>query len=201
MDIEGEIELLRGLGLDRTGTLVDLGAGTGTVSLAAAPFCKRAIAVDPSPAMLAALRAKLIASPLVNVELVQAGFLTYEHTGAPSGFVYSRHALHHLPDLWKAIALQRIAGFLDPGGILRLRDLVFSFDPGEARERIEAWLTSAAHHPGQGWTRPKLETHLREEYSTFSWLLEPMIERAGFEIRDAEYSSSGIFAAYTCVRR
>ena len=37
---------------------------------------------------------------------------------------------------------------------------------------------------------------LREEHSTFSWLLEPMLERCGFELVAAERSEDGIFAKY-----
>ena len=44
------------------------------------------------------------------------------------------------------------------------------------------------------------KTHLRQEYRTFTWLLEPMLTHAGFQIRQAEYSSSGIYAAYLCAR-
>jgi SAM-dependent methyltransferase len=131
---------------------------------------------------------------------VQAGFLTYEHQGEPASFVYSRNALHHLPDFWKAIALQRIATLLAPGGLLRLRDLVFAFEPDEAERAIEPWLAGAAADPAVGWTRAELETHLREEYSTFTWLLEPMLERAGFAIQQAEFSPFGIYAAYVCVK-
>src|ERR671936_728212 len=54
----GELALLRSLGMNETTTLVDLGAGTGTFALAAAPLCRRVVAVDVSPAMLAALRAQ-----------------------------------------------------------------------------------------------------------------------------------------------
>jgi hypothetical protein len=46
------------------------------------------------------------------------------------------------------------------------------------------------------WARAELEEHVREEHSTFSWLLEPMIERSGFEIVRAERSDDGIFAKY-----
>ncbi len=84
--------------------------------------------------------------------------------------------------------------------MLRLRDLVYSCEPGEVDRTIEAWLAGAADRPEDGWTRAELEVHLREEYSTFSWLLEPMLERAGFEIRGAEYSASQIYAAYVCVK-
>jgi hypothetical protein len=105
-----------------------------------------------------------------------------------------------LPDFWKALALERIATLVKPGGILRLRDLVFAFDPRDADRLIEDWLASAPERPDEGWTRSELETHLREEHSTFNWLLEPMIERAGFEIREASYGRARAYAAYTCVR-
>src|SRR5215475_7731072 len=45
---------------------------------------------------------------LGNVEVLRAGFLSYEHAGPPADFVYSRYALHHLPDFWKAVALARL---------------------------------------------------------------------------------------------
>jgi hypothetical protein len=40
---------------------------------------------------------------------------------------------------------------------------------------------------------------VREEFSTFTWLLEPMLERAGFEIASAEYAA-GVYANYLCVK-
>jgi hypothetical protein len=52
-----------------------------------------------------------------------------------------------------------------------------------------------------GWTRADLEEHVRDEHSTFTWLLEPMIERAGFTITDAQYSENQIFARYVCTKR
>ena len=58
----------------------------------------------------------------------------------------------------------------------------------------------AADSPEEGWTRDELETHLRQEYSTFTWLLEPMSRHAGFQIRQTEYSPSDIHAAYLCAR-
>lgn len=195
-----DLALLRELGLSETHTLVDLGAGTGTFALAAAPFCHRVVAVDVSPVMLALLRQKAAQSGIENIEYVQRGFLAYEHQGDPADFVYSRHALHHLPDFWKALALVRIAALLKPGRVLYLRDLVFSFEPREAEGVIETWLAGAPERAEQGWTRAELETHLRQEYSTFSWLLEPMIERAGFKIQRVQHGASRVHSAYTCVK-
>jgi SAM-dependent methyltransferase len=174
-----------------------LGAGTGVLALAAAAHCRRVVAVDVSAAMLELLAHRAPA----NVELVRAGFLSYEHAGEPADAVYSRHALHHLPDLWKAVALRRLAEVLRPGGVLLLRDLTFSFGPDEAEARLAAWLDGAAATPARGWTREELETHLREEFSTYTWLLEPMLERAGFAIEQAMLDESGIYAGHLCRRR
>jgi hypothetical protein len=35
-----------------------------------------------------------------------------------------------------------------------------------------------------------------DEHSTFTWLLEEMMRRSGFEIERAEYSEDGIVATY-----
>jgi SAM-dependent methyltransferase len=201
-DPAADLDALRARGLGPASTLIDFGAGTGTFALAASAVCKRVVAVDVSPAMVDAISANVAEQGATNVECVQAGFLSYEHRGAAPDFVYTRNALHHLPDFWKAVALKRMWALLPPSRTLQLRDLVFSFDVDDAEADIAAWLQSAAvEGVGDGWTRDELEAHLREEHSTFSWLLEPMIERAGFGITTAEYGTAGAYANYMCSRR
>ena len=199
-DPSDDVARLRELGLDRTDTLVDLGAGTGALALTAARFCRRVVAVDISAPMLAAVEARAEQQGITNLACVRSGFLTYVHQGEPAGFVCSRHALHHLPDFWKAVALTRVATMLRPGGMFWLRDLVYSFDPREADRVLQNWFARASERPDVGWTRTELETHVRDEYSTFTWLLEPMLERAGLKIQEVEYSESQTYATYTCVR-
>lgn len=193
---QSEVETLQALGLDDRSLVVDLGAGTGQFTLAAAAVCRQVIAVDISPVMLARLQVKVEESGLRNVELVEAGFLTYEHRGQPADLAYSRYALHHLPDFWKAVALDRIRGFLRPGGVLRLWDVAYAFGPDEVSDRVEAWCATGGADPDGEWSRAELEEHVRDEHSTFTWLLEPMIERTGFAIEQAEHSPDGIFAKY-----
>lgn len=195
-----DLEHLRELGLNESHTLVDLGAGTGTFALAVAPSCRRVVAVDVSPQMLGAIDQKARDNGIKNLESVQSGFLSYQHVGDPADFVYSRNALHHLPDYWKMIALLRIAEMLKPGGVFRFHDLVYTFDPAEADGAIESWLSNAAARPEDGFTKSELAEHVRSEYSTFDWLLEPMLARAGFEIRDVVHRPSGTYSAYTCIR-
>lgn len=195
-EAEAEVALLEELGLGPESTLVELGPGTGQLTLAAAPRCRRLVAVDVSAPMLERLRGKLAVAGVENVEVVRAGFLSYEHAGPPADFAYSRYALHHLPDFWKAVALARLRALLRPGGVLRLWDVVFDFEPGAAEEQIEAWCASGGETVEGEWSREELEEHVRDEHSTFTWLLEPMIERCGFAIEAAERSGDGIFARY-----
>ena len=193
-----EVERLVELGLDARSTVVDLGAGTGQFTLAVAPVCGSVVAVDVSPLMLDQLEAKLAANDCANVEVVQAGFLTYEHRGGPIDFVYSRWALHHLSDFWKAMALDRMRTLLRAGGVLRLLDMVYSFDPSEISDRVGQWRsTLPVEAPAEGeWAQADIDEHVRDEHSTFTWLLEPMMERSGLRIEEAAYSPDGFFAEY-----
>jgi SAM-dependent methyltransferase len=177
--------------------VIDMGAGVGTFAAAIAPFCREVIAVDVSPAMIQALRERVERHPLTNVKVVRAGFLSYEHAGPPAAFVFSRNALHQIPDFWKGIALHRIAAMLRPGGILRVRDLVYDFDPADVAARIEEWLSGAVSDSRVGWTADELAEHVRSEFSTYSSLFELLLERTGFEVLEREYRRNA-YAAYTC---
>lgn len=200
-DPEEDLAILRRLGLNEAHTLVDFGAGTGTIALAAAPHCRRVVAVDVSPPMLRILEENIQRLGFSNVEAYGGGFLSYHHQGELADFVYSRNALHHLPDFWKVIALERLAAVLKPGGRLFLRDLTYSFEPRETEQVFAAWLASAASTSDLGWTREEYEVHIRTEYSTFSWLLEPMLHRAGFAIEEIDHSPARVYSAYLCVKR
>ena len=193
-DWSEDVAALLALGVGAASTVVDLGAGTGAFARAVAPYVARVVAVDVSEAMVTGMREQ-------GVEAVRAGFLSYEHDGDAADAVFTRNALHHLPDFWKVVALERIAGLLRSGGVLRLRDIVYSFEPGQANAAIASWLASAPSDASKGWTAAQLAEHVREEHSTFNWLLEPMLVRAGFEIREQWLSPGHVYAAYTCVRR
>lgn len=193
-DPAGEIELLSEYGLSEEDTVVDFGTGTGVFPLAVADHCDRVVAVDISDTMLDEVREKIEAERVQNVELVHDGFLSYDHEGALASFAFSKNALHHLPDFWKVEALKNIGDTLEPGGILRLRDLVYSFDPADSHEAIEAWLEGM--EPSL-FTDQELHVHFREEFSTYDFLFERMLEETGFEILDSTYRD-GFYASYTC---
>lgn len=193
-DWSEDVEVLLELGVGQTSTVVDLGAGTGTFARAIAPLVARVVAVDVSEPMVAAMRAR-------GLEAVCAGLLSYEHEGDPPDAVFTRNALHHLSDFWKVVSLERIGRLLRPGGALRLRDLIYSFEPQDVDEAITSWLSAAPTDRAKGWTAAELAEHVRDEHSTFTWLLEPMLQRAGFIVHDRWLSPDRMYAAYTCIRR
>jgi ubiquinone/menaquinone biosynthesis C-methylase UbiE len=195
-----EVTFLQELGLTPRSVVVDIGTGTGQFALAVARSCARVVAVDVSAVMLSALRTKLDQAGLFNVDVVEAGFLTYEHRGSPADIVYSRYALHHIPDFWKGVALARLYATLRPGGILRLWDVVYDFEPAEAPARLEAWCATGGPPDAGAWSREDYEEHVRDEHSTYSWLFEAMAQRAGFRIEQAEHSDDGVFARYVLRR-
>ena len=194
-----EVALLRSAGLGASSIVVDVGSGTGQFALAVAKTCQRVVAVDVSPVMIERLRSKAHEAAVHNVEVVTGGFLTYDQTGDPADVVYSRYALHHLPDFWKVMALRRAHSMLRSGGVFRLWDVAYNFDVDEAHDRIEAWCAPFGDEVDGDWARWELEEHVRDEHSTFTWLLEAMILRTGFIIESADYSEDG-WAAKSLLR-
>lgn len=192
-----DLAVLAAHGLDESSTVVDLGAGTGRFALAAAHLFGHVTAVDISPAMLEFLRTRAAEAKLTNLTCVQAGFLTYQHPAPPADAIYTRNALHQLPDFWKAVALDRIATMLRPGGILRLHDLIYDFHPSQAAPIFRRWLDNATKDPTLGYTRKDFADHIRTEHSTFRWLLEPILTTTGFEIITTEFTAS-VYGTYTC---
>jgi hypothetical protein len=137
---------------------------------------------------------------ITNVRVVQAGFLSYEHHGDAADVIFTRNALRQLPDFWKVVALQGMSSMLTPGGIARIRDLIFDFDPTETDKRIDAWMDGAVRDPAVGFTADELAAHVRGEFSTFSWLFEQMLDNVGLDVFDRSFVRSA-YGAYTCTRR
>lgn len=192
-----DLSVFEAHGLGRASAVLDLGAGSGQFALAAARRFGHVTAVDVAPPMIALLRERAAAAGLTNLDCTQAGFLSYQHSGPLADGVYTRNALHQLPDFFKAVALDRIARMMRPGGILRLRDLIYDFRPAQAAGVFRQWFDHAATDPAAGYTAADYAEHIRTEFSTFRWLLEPMLAQAGFEIVSADFTRH-LYGAYTC---
>ena len=187
------------LGVGPSATVIDMGCGTGAFALYAAGHCRMVHAVDVSAAMIRGTQRKARRMGLKNVEFHRGGFLTYEHRAEPADAISTVAALHHLPDFWKLIGLRRLASMLKPHGRLFLFDVVFSFEAGEYEQSIEQFIAKTHEQMGPRG-RSESETHVRDEYSTCDWIMEGLLERAGFRVQTADYHGE-FLASYLCTKR
>lgn len=192
-------DIVARLGVGPSATVIDMGCGTGAFALYAAGYCRTIHAVDISAAMLRRAQRKARRMGLKNIEFHRGGFLTYEHRAEPADAISTVAALHHLPDFWKLVALRRMASMLKPAGRLFLFDVVFSFDIGEYEHSIEQFITKTREQMGPNGQRES-EAHVRDEYSTCDWIIEGLLERAGFRVETVDYHDK-FLASYLCTKR
>lgn len=196
---EEEQALVTRLGISQQHSVIDLGAGTGNFAIQAALTGASVHAVDISQTMLTCAQSKARKIGTTNIEFHQAGFLTYKHQDKLADFVVSKNALHILPDFWKMTALLKFAAMLKTKGVFYLRDVVFSFPPADYEVAIDEWIRQVAKPEGEGWTAKDFEMHVREEHSTYGWIMEGMLSRAGFAIAEANYNSP-TYTEYLCIK-
>lgn len=197
-DVQREIqEILDFLDLKPDHTVLEIGTGTGEFALAAAHHCSKVYAVDLSEGMLRYAEKKARSRGVKNVEFLLGGFLTYRHPSQLDAVV-TQLALHHLPDFWKQVALMRIADMLVDGGRLCLRDVVFGFGIKDHERLIENYISRASEKMGDEFAG-RIAAHVKNEYSTMDWIMEGMIERAGFKLEKKDYQD-GFIGAYFCTK-
>lgn len=198
-DYEQEfINMLKFLELENTQdlTIVDLGCGTGATSVYAAEKFRKVFAVDVSEVMLEQAKRKIAYEHIDNVEFSNAGFLSYKHDAEQADIVMTKTAFHHLPDFWKQIGLLRMNQMLKLDGILYIHDVVFHFEPTNYIGKISNWISGLEKVAGAEF-KAEVETHIRDEFSTFNWILEGMLTKAGFIIEKCRTSDEFI-TEYVC---
>jgi ubiquinone/menaquinone biosynthesis C-methylase UbiE len=123
--------------------VVDLGAGTGLITLALAPRVAEVTAVDISPRMLERLVERAGAAGIGNVTPVVGDLRTLPLEDGSATLAVSNYAFHHLVDADKELALSEVRRVLAPGGRLVLCDMMFSLSL-EPRDRKLLWQKLAA---------------------------------------------------------
>lgn len=176
-------------------TVIDLGCGTGAASILAAGRFKTVYAVDVSEVMIGKAKRKRDRN-VHNLVFVNAGFLSHEYKGGPADLVITKAALHHLPDFWKQIALLRINRMLKTGGLLYIHDVVFQFDPQDYAGKINSWISGFEKLAGKKFSS-EVETHIRDEYSTFGWIMDGMLKKAGFAVEKCR-ANDDFMTEYAC---
>ena len=161
------------LGVQRGWRVADIGCGNGVLACEAALMGAEVDAIDISPAMLAL------------AETQSAGLLSFTYRPDTYDLIVSEFALHHLPDFWKAVALSRIFCALKPGSSFYLRDIVFVSTPDGPERDVAQW--ADFNIKNHGFARDSVVTHMRDEYSTFGWVIERMLTDVGFTLVSADY--------------
>lgn len=175
---------LKALGVGPGCRLADIGCGSGILACEAAVMGAVVDAIDISPAMLR-LTEVHAADLDVSITTQATGFLSFAYAPGSLDIIVSEFALHQLPDFWKAVAMARVFNALKPGGKFLLRDVVFSHAPDGAERSIEQWTDFIVNN--HGFSRDDIAIHMRDEHSTFGWVIEGLLKEARFALLSVEY--------------
>lgn len=114
---------------------LDIGAGTGLLTLAAAPQVRHVCALDISLAMCRHLEATLVRDAITNVDVVAGEATDLPLADGSVEVVLSNYCFHHLSDADKRRALDEVGRVLRPGGCLVIGDMMFRVGIADARGR------------------------------------------------------------------
>ena len=172
------------LGVKPGWRVADIGCGNGILACEAALMGAEVDAIDISPAMLA-LAEIYARDRKAKVSTQSAGLLSFAYRPESYDLIVSEFTLHHLPDFWKAVAMARIFAALKPGADFYLRDIVFVSMPDGSERDVIGW---ADHNiKNHDFERDSVVAHMRDEYSTFGWVMERMLTDVGFTLVSADY--------------
>jgi 2-polyprenyl-3-methyl-5-hydroxy-6-metoxy-1,4-benzoquinol methylase len=165
--------------------VLDLGCGTGQISIPLAIQGANVLGVDVSPAMAGALRVEARRRRLSGLAVVDIPIEELDMAPASVDLVVSSYALHHLRDADKARLVRAAFGWLRPGGQLVIADMMLGRG-GSARDRaiIRGKLrVLAGKGPGGWWRIAKnswryLVRVQERPISMASWTT--LLEQAGF---------------------
>ena len=113
--------ILREVKLDRTMDVLELGCGTGLITLQLQPLVRSITGVDSSEGMLGVLKAKIAAASLGNVHLHKIDAIEDEPLQGSYHMVVSSMTIHHIPEILPL--LRQFFRILLPGGSLVIADL------------------------------------------------------------------------------
>ena len=108
---------------DRTMTAMEIGCGTGLVTIELAPLVKSILAIDTSDGMLSVLKEKISSLGLTNVTTKNLDLLANpaELAGSSFDLIYSSMVFHHIKHTDQVLRNSR--ALLAPGGRLCVADL------------------------------------------------------------------------------
>ena len=134
--------------------VVDLGSGSGQVTLKLAPGARSVIAVDFSADMLRILAERAAEQGLDNVSTQLSTLQALRLPDNSLDLVVSNYALHHLRHPEKVELLGRCAQWLRPGGRIVVGDMMFGLTgDAQGRQIIAGKVRAIAKRGPAGWWR------------------------------------------------
>lgn len=118
----------------RGAVAVDLGCGSGQVTIPLAAESASVLAVDVSAPSIARLEGKAADAGITNIQALTHPIETLDLPAGSVDLVVSNYALHHLRDADKAQLMNRAYEWLRPGGRLVIGDMMFGRG-GDAGDR------------------------------------------------------------------
>jgi ubiquinone/menaquinone biosynthesis C-methylase UbiE len=114
---------------------LDVGAGTGLLTLPLAARVDWVWAIDISPAMIDCLSSRALAAGLDNVQTAVVSATRLPLADSSIDLAMSNYCFHHLGAAGKRAALAELHRVLRPGGRLVFADMMFALRPATKRDR------------------------------------------------------------------
>ena len=166
--------------------VVDLGCGSGQLTLPLARLGSQVLAVDIDAGAIDLLRTRAESEQITNVEGLIHPLETLDLRPASVDLIVSNYTMHHLRDADKQQLLERIFTWLRPGGRLVIGDMMFGRGiASDDREVIRQKVTILVGRGPAGWWRI-LKNAVRfllrfQEKPLRPAVWQSMFQAAGFE--------------------
>jgi ubiquinone/menaquinone biosynthesis C-methylase UbiE len=170
---------------------IDLGCGSGQVTLPLAGSCSHILAVDIDTQAIEILAARAKRDGITNIEVLAHPAETLELDPESVDLVVSNYAMHHLRDADKRELISRSFGWLRPGGRLVIGDMMFGrgSDPHDRKIIWQKIRNLARMGPGGWWRIVKNAYRFMfrfQEKPLMAEAWESIVRDAGFaEVRTA----------------
>lgn len=118
-------DILRLIGERPDAIAIDLGCGSGQLSIPLAAHVQTVVALDIAPKMIELLKAKIDTHGLTNITAAVGSVQQYGIENGSIDLVCSNYVLHHLSDNEKRVFVKDCYNWLAPGGELIFGDMMF----------------------------------------------------------------------------
>jgi ubiquinone/menaquinone biosynthesis C-methylase UbiE len=173
----------------KSDTVLDMGAGTGSVSFAFAPKVSKVVAMDIAENMIKVGRIKAKENNFKNVEFRYGDFENPNYDKKVD-IIATSVAFHHLTHEQKRKAITGWYNLLKPGGRVVIGDMMYFFDPVKERDRAIKLMTAladryAVKEKGED-LKSTMERYSKTDHPIYVYTLKEFFEEAGYKVTAIE---------------